>query len=570
MAAERAIVRLRGSDFRGGAAEVFGGTQHGMSGVNYVYAESTGSHASMRAIFQVDTVPAGEVFLFLHGRDDDAADTCPIAVTLNGKTVFVGPSGFPGDAWKWNRYALSPQVLVRGRNELVIRNTVREGPLGQPPWFMVASACVGGRNLNPAGPRPIEEDFRVDLPREVRPLPEPIAEGSGQKGFRIRGTKGWVWHPKQYLSEIPVLAKYKMNFLMNCYGSMYDIENQRWNTGKANRWWEPLPPAKKAAWEEVVRACQSNGLLFCFCMNPNLLSPRILDYNRPQDLDDLWQHYQWMQGLGVKWFCVCLDDISKGIDAAGQAKLMNALLGRLRAGDPQAELILCPTFYWGVGEDPAARAYLGILARDLHKDVYVFWTGPKVVTPRIPRAAAEAYRKCVGHRLIIWDNYPVNDSNPTLHLGPVTGRDADLCEVVDGFMANPLCPQNEINRIPLLTIADYTAHPAAYDPARSIGQAIVHLADGTEQRQVLADLVELYPGMLLVDKGTNWNSVLQRFNELLRAPHSRYMALLYLNHVQDVSSRLGRCFPDRFQDARKTVDQNLEHMRKAFQQRYAP
>ncbi len=38
-----------------------------------------------------------------------------------------------------------------------------------------------------------------------------------------------------------------------------------------------------------------------------------------------------MQGLGVTWFSVCLDDISAGIDAAGQAKVVNALLARLRA-----------------------------------------------------------------------------------------------------------------------------------------------------------------------------------------------------------------------------------------------
>ena len=45
---------------------------------------------------------------------------------------------------------------------------------------------------------------------------------------------------QQYLEEIPVLAKYKMNFLMNCYLSMFDDR-----TGK-NEWWLPLPDGEEA------------------------------------------------------------------------------------------------------------------------------------------------------------------------------------------------------------------------------------------------------------------------------------------------------------------------------------
>ena len=33
--------------------------------------------------------------------------------------------------------------------------------------------------------------------------------------------------------------------------------------------------------------------------------------------------------------------------------------------------------------------------------------------------------------------------------------------------------QNEINRIPLATCADYAYNPRAYDPSRSVGQAIL-------------------------------------------------------------------------------------------------
>jgi len=434
---------------------------------------------------------------------------------------------------------------------------------------MLASVCcIGVRDLNADAPTDLAADFFVELPDKVRPVPEPFKEGRTGPGFKIRGTKGWKWMPDQYLAEIPTLARYKMNFLMNCYLSMCDIEHHRWGTPECNRWWEPLPPAKKRAYENVVRACQKHGIHFCFAMNPNLGAKRILDYTNPKDLDVLWQHYAWMQGLGVKWFSICLDDIRKGIDAAGQARAVNAIFSRLRAKDPDAQMIFCPTFYWGTGKKPAARAYLTTLAKALDEDAYVFWTGPGVVTPTIPRSAAEAYKRCVKHRLFIWDNYPVNDAHPTLHLGPVTGRDPDLCDVVDGYMANPLCSQNEINRIPLITLADYAYNPAGYDPARAIGQAIVHLADTADRRQVLRDLIELYPGMLVFSKGPNWNPVLAKFKQIAGQPHSRYLARLYLGHVEDVVERMKQEFPDRFKAARKTVDADLAKMRALYRTKY--
>ena len=77
-----------------------------------------------------------------------------------------------------------------------------------------------------------------------------------------------------------------------------------------------------------------------------------------------------------------------------------------------------------------------------------------------------------------------------MNLGPLTGRDLDLCEVIYGYMSNPHCAQNQANRIPLLTCADYSYNPWSYDPGRSIGQSILHLTKTQDERQVLKRLVE--------------------------------------------------------------------------------
>jgi hypothetical protein len=191
--------------------------------------------------------------------------------------------------------------------------------------------------------------------------------------------------------------------------------------------------------------------------------------------------------------------------------------------------------------------------------VFFFWTGDSV-TGVITREGAEGFRKQSGHRLILWDNYPVNDSQPTLHLGPLTKRDPDLNEVVDGYMSNPMHKENQINRIPLYTCADYAWNPRAYDPGRSIGQAMLRLGDTKEQREVLRDMVELYPGFVLWGGGTGTNATVERLHRILAIPHSRCAARAYVDYARSVATRMAAAFPEKYVPARRRLEADIEGM----------
>jgi hyaluronoglucosaminidase len=401
------------------------------------------------------------------------------------------------------------------------------------------------------------------LPAKSQPFPEPLAAGE-QPGFKYRGTKGWAWTPKQYLDEIPWLAKFKMNFLMNCYTSLFTSTNPR-----KNEWWLPLPGDEKVAYAEVIRACHTNGITFCFCMNPQLASHRPLNPTNSTDLDVLFQHYAWAQSLGVKWFSICVDDVqrreSPDVVAAQDAKMVNIFVARLRERDPEAQMIFCPGPYWGDGTAPDVHTYLQTLGREMNPDVYVFWTGDAVVTPRITRAAAESYKKAVNHRLFLWDNYPVNDGQATLNLGPVSGRAPDLGEVIDGYMGNPMAPQDQINRIPLATCADYAWNPQAYDPARSIGQAIWAFGKTRAQREVLKELVETYPGFIASGGGTGTNPVREKLKKFASQSNSK-SAGEFIQQIEGLSARLDEDFPGQFDDAKKTVDADVAWMHQNLNQ----
>lgn len=347
-------------------------------------------------------------------------------------------------------------------------------------------------------------------------IPNVLASTPKNRNFALRGLKGWAWTPEQYLEEIPHMKAMNLNFLMNCYLSMFDFERGLWRDKRINRWWNPLSADKKLAYEKIVRACQTHDIEFCFSMHPNVFSERFADPFVSADVDALWQHYTWMQSLGVKWFSIAMDDIgARGSDPTMQAFLVNSIYHRLRAKDGQANMIFCSSWYWGDGNDDG-KSYLQTINKSLDPDIYVFWTGDSSITPKITRKAAESYKAAVGHKLFIWDNYPCNDDAPTMHLGPLTGREPDLCEVAEGYMSNSMCKQNRLNRLPLATCADYAYDPYNYDPNHSLRLAITNLSDHPWQANTLRDMVENYPSNLLLGKNQLSNPVRERLENDLR------------------------------------------------------
>jgi hypothetical protein len=426
--------------------------------------------------------------------------------------------------------------------------------------------------------------FHVNLPSHVEPLPFGSHRSDSHPAFAIRGLKGWAWSPDKYLSEIPILVKYRLNFLINCYSSLWELGPHGFigSDKNINFWYRPLSEEKKRGFENVIRACQQHGITFCCSINPNLRSDRPFDYDSAEDMNTLWQHYEWSQKLGVKWFNFSLDDISSGINASGQARAVNALLRRLRARDPEATLTFCPTWYSGTGDtgietnttlgaraespdnsndaDTPGVRYTKTIARELDPSVYLFWTGPDVCSLTITAEQAQLYRALCGHRILLFDNYPVNDQEPTLHLGPFSGRSANLSSAIDGYFLNSMSYQVKANRIPLLTLADYLWNPQQYDPARSIGQAIAHLGDSTAEREVLSQLVELYPGRLWdQSKSTAWNSLRARFDQLLKQRNEAEARALLAKAAANLK-RMKAMFPDAWESGTEILEGDVKAM----------
>jgi hyaluronoglucosaminidase len=101
-----------------------------------------------------------------------------------------------------------------------------------------------------------------------------------------------------------------------------------------------------------------------------------------------------------------------------------------------------------------------------------------VCSPTITANDARGWAKATGgHRILVWDNYPVNDALMTssLHLGAYRGRDADLVDVVGGVLCNPMT-QPHASKIALATAMDFLLAPDDYDAEASWARAIEDVA----------------------------------------------------------------------------------------------
>jgi hypothetical protein len=136
--------------------------------------------------------------------------------------------------------------------------------------------------------------------------------------------------------------------------------------------------------------------------------------------------------------------------------------------------------------DPAERAALP-------QDVLVWWTGSDVVVGEIPAADMTAAAASYGHRVALWDNFPVNDFDfERVFLGPLTGRATELGGVpLEGITANPMVAA-AASRLALTTVADYAWHLAAYEPGRSHERA-VRLVPGAAELRPLVEACSSWP-----------------------------------------------------------------------------
>lgn len=268
------------------------------------------------------------------------------------------------------------------------------------------------------------------------------------------------------------------------------------------QWRDPYPEAMLEEFAEEIEVARSAGVewvpnispgfpLLPSATPPNGAPSRDICFSCSDDFDKLIDKLKPLYQLGVRTFMVSFDDVQKisthpedalafGVGDGAYGRMTAILLNQVKAvlqslGSEPVTVLTVPADYSGTTQ----TAYLKSFGETLDPEVRVMWTGTAVVSHEIRAVDAEAYSDAIStpasgrRKLLIWDNFPVNDYNgnifsgaglPTnfkLNVGPYKGRRADLVPFVDGILSNPMS-EAQASKIPLFTIAAYLNNPSAY------------------------------------------------------------------------------------------------------------
>jgi hyaluronoglucosaminidase len=325
------------------------------------------------------------------------------------------------------------------------------------------------------------------------------AQSGGGYAFRgvIFGPYGNPWSHTDRLDMLSWLGAHGLNTYVH---AAKDDVFQRL------QWRDPYPADTLSAFAEEIATASANGVAWVanlspgFPLIPSVTPPngapsRDICFSCAADFQQLVAKLQPFHDLGARVFMVSFDDVQKistnvedliafGFGDAAYGQMNASLLNRLQAHWPDSVILTVPADYSGT----AQTAYLKAFGEGLDPRVRVMWTGVATVSHEIAAADAKAYSDAIStpvsgrRKLLIWDNFPVNDYNgnifssaglPTgfkLNVGPYKGRGADLVAYVDGILSNPM-NEAQATKIPLYTIAAYLNDPTAYDTANADGLA---------------------------------------------------------------------------------------------------
>ena len=206
------------------------------------------------------------------------------------------------------------------------------------------------------------------------------------------------------------------------------------------RWREDWPAAQLQCLQALASEYHRRGINWGVGLSPFEL---YRDYGAPERRQ-LRGRLEGMEVFQAPLLAVLFDDMPGNLDdlAARQAEIVADIC----AWCPDTRILVCPTYY---SFDPVLEQYFGPmpdnyweqLGSQLPAAVDVFWTGNQVCSASVLSADIAAINTRVGRKVLLWDNYPVNDGakrSNSLYLDKLANRDTDLAHCLTGHLCNPM------------------------------------------------------------------------------------------------------------------------------------
>ncbi len=287
----------------------------------------------------------------------------------------------------------------------------------------------------------------------------------------VEGFYGPTWSNRSTIQVFKFMTQHHLNTFV------YAPKNDAYLRAS---WNQPYPKSALTHLAQLAIAARGLHINFVVSISPGLS----IVYSNPKDRAQLLMKINQLKSIGVQSFMLSFDDIPETLDptdqavygnnlGAAQSALANYVLKQETTVDPAFHMIFTPTVYWGDHANP----YWDNLRQDLNPRVPVVWTGPRVLSTTITVQDVQLARQALGHPLVIWDNYPVNDYSyvmyhrPQLFMGPLVGRQAGVIHRVQGYLMNPML-QPLASEVALWTAGTFLHDPVGYKPSLSWTHAI--------------------------------------------------------------------------------------------------
>lgn len=302
----------------------------------------------------------------------------------------------------------------------------------------------------------------------------------------IEGFYGAPWSHEERLDALALAGRLKLNSYV--YAPKDDPYHRE-------RWREPYPELELARLTELARTGAEQGVDVVVALHP----AGSMVFSDDAEHERLAAKARQLLDAGIPDIALLFDDVPPtpvndadrahfGADGAalGRAhalairRFSDAVGHRLARG----ELLVVPMDYAGVHRNDYRSAF----AEGLPDEALVWWTGRDIVVGDITREDIDRAAEVFGDRLLLWDNFPVNDfDRGRAFLGPLLGRTTSVAgSALHGAWSNPMV-EYAAGGFGIAAFADWAWNPAGYDPARS-ARAALRVVAGAEAA-ALAPLV---------------------------------------------------------------------------------
>lgn len=211
---------------------------------------------------------------------------------------------------------------------------------------------------------------------------------------------------------------------------------------------------------------RQNGISFGVALSPFGLGKKL----EKSDEAILLEKLKLITSAGIDILGIFFDDMPSHENLAQVQSEVIRVIRQHYSG----KIVFCPSYYTF---DPILEKvfgkmpenYLEDIARLIPSEVSMAWTGPKVISPEIPRNHIEGVEKLLKRKPFMWENLFANDGPKNckfLKLRPFDGREEKLDDLTEAWGFN-MMNQPELSKITFLAsikvLRDHISHELAFE-----------------------------------------------------------------------------------------------------------